>query len=1373
MIIKFFNIMLGLIGDALILKGTVCDSALCDRLALLTSVENMRNLITLNRGRLRPTGAPYQGVDSEINFKLLDSSFDTLSDSITCVTGALEVGIVEVSQFLKHGAKNVLVSLNIDTFDDELLSFIHFADINQVVLVFKQGDIISATYDPTTYDPNNTVVEIVGTIDNGIEAAEWSFDEETLALVTSDRNVILLSKILEPIVEVPLAIEDLKKSKHVTVGWGKKETQFRGKGARAMEREALASLKASGLVGNQLRDPTMPYMVDTGEITAMDNREVDISWRGDCEYFALSTIETVEDADDTEAKIERRVIRVYTRDGQLDSASEPVDGMEHGLSWKPQGSLIASIKRTAQMDDEKALELIFFERNGLRHGEFDTRLPLDEKVRHLTWNCSSEVLTIVLEDKIQLWITKNYHWYLKQEIYAKNVRYVKWHMEKDFTLMYGDEENVNIVDLAYKMTQGPTLEPHDNGMSLVVDGNSVCITPLAMANVPPPMYYRDFETPGNVIDVAVSFSNEIFAALNRDALILASVPSLMDMKKGQHPTVACVFKISEFASELDSPRQVAFINDSTVGVLLDSDNLSRIALINVEDVTQPAVTTVVDTYDKVVSLRSSFDYNQLVYESRDGTIMKLDLDGQAEQVAKFPQLVRDFRVKKVHNLIKHEADQWESESSEMVAFGVTSSGKLYANNTLLASAVTSIEITDSFLLFTTAQHNLQFVHLNNLDFKPIPLVEEGVVDERVRAIERGSILVSVMPSSSAVVLQASRGNLETIHPRIMVLSRVRKDIMAKRYREAFVCCRTHRINLDILHDYTPDLFFENLESFINQVERVDYLNFFISCLCEDDVTKTKYKETLDIGMSDPFELEPAPLTEMQEYMKKKMFEPSKSKVNKICQAVLDVLLSKPSYRQKYIQTIITAYASQTPQNLEDALSLISSLASDEEKESCITYLCFLQDPNVVYKVALSLYDVKLAVSVAQKSQMDPREYLPFLQSLYDNEPLRRQFLIDDYLKNYTKALDHLAKIGETAEDLSTEAMEYLKIHGLYEHGLLLYRYDTKKQNTVYYLFAKDLSSKQEYQDAAVIYEMLEKQREAMEAYTAAKKWREALAIASSHFPEEVNELAEELISSLTFEHRYSDTAVIHLEFMNDLEAAMKDYCLAYQYDMACLVAAKRSKNGLIAKIVDPGLGEGFGVVAELLADCESQVNSQLRRLRELRAKKEEDPYGFYGQEPAQEDDVSIAPSETSTQESFFTKYTGKTGGTAKTGASRRTAKNKRREERKRARGKKGTIYEEEYLVQSIGRLIERLDQTRPDAVKLISGLCRRAMKEQAYKIQKSFVDLTQMLRTHITEIYNISEKDRERVDENGELYYIPEIPVPEIKDFPKSKVVDF
>lgn len=57
------------------------------------------------------------------------------------------------------------------------------------------------------------------------------------------------------------------------------------------------------------------------------------------------------------------------------------------------------------------------------------------------------------------------------------------------------------------------------------------ITPLALANVPPPMYYRDFETPGNVLDVACSFSNEIYAAINKDVLIFAAVPSIEEMKK--------------------------------------------------------------------------------------------------------------------------------------------------------------------------------------------------------------------------------------------------------------------------------------------------------------------------------------------------------------------------------------------------------------------------------------------------------------------------------------------------------------------------------------------------------------------------------------------------------------------------------------------------------------------------------------------------------------------------------------------------------------------------------------------------------------------------------------------------------------------------
>ncbi|SCV05940.1 LANO_0H18536g1_1 [Lachancea nothofagi CBS 11611] len=1324
----------------------------------------MRNLITLNRGRFRP-------VSTQIpDLKLYASVFDTLSDSITCATGDLQIGALEVHQYMKDGSCNVLASFNIQTFDDELLSFAHFADLSQLVFVMAQGDIVTATYDPISFDLSVSMVEIVGSIDGGIAAAEWSCDEETLALATMERNIVLLSRQFEPITEYKLASDDLRMSKHVNVGWGKKETQFRGKGARAMEREALESLKASGLKGNELRDPTMPYVVDSGELGAMDSGRTSISWRGDCEYFVVSAIEDI--AEENEERLHRRALRVFSREGQLDSASEPVDGQEDLLSWKPQGSLIASIQRKDRVPGEEAINLIFFERNGLRHGEFDTRLPLEDKVKFLSWNSNSEVLAIVLSNKIMLWTTKNYHWYLKQEIYAQDIKFVRWHPEKDFTLMFGDENCVNIVDFAYKLALGPTLGPCDSGTVLVIDGCTLNISPLGIANVPPPMYYRDFEAPDAVLDAATSLSNELYIVTTKEELILAGVPSLEDMKRGLHPCTSSSIPKSLFATEYDNLRQVAFINDNVVGVLLDANNLSRIALIDVTDVQQPSLLSIVETMNKVVLLRSGFEYNYMVYETKDSRVFQLDQEGQITEIVKFPQLVRDIRVKRLENSTGANASGI-IEDSELVAFGLAANGKLYANDVLLTSTVTSMEITDKFLMFTTAQHNLQFVHLNSTNFKPLPVVLENVDDERIRAIERGSLLVTAIPSKSSVVLQAARGNLEVICPRIMVLAGIREDILAKRYHDALVTCRTHRIHLDILHDYAPELFIENLKHFIDDIERGDYLDLFISCLMEEDVAATKYRETLGITMDQSFETTPQPLTEMENYMKKKMFDPKKSKVNKICNALLEIFMSDAEYKNKYLQSIITAYACQNPPNLEEVLILIPSLDEDDKKESCLTYLCFLHDVNVLYKVALSLYDVKLTLAFAQKSQMDPREYLPFLQSLHEQEPLMRKFVIDDHLKRYEKALNHLSEVEKDSNGLSDNIIDYIQGHDLYQYALALFRYEAEKQNAVYNVFAPHLSSKQEYGEAAIIHEMLGQFELALEAYTLGKKWNEALTLASLYFREKIPEVAEQLVSALSFDHKYADAAEIELNFLSNTKEAMQLYCKAFFFEKAALVGATHGSPQLIDEVLGPALGDGFGTVAELIADCKGQVTSQLKRLRELRQKKDEDPYAFYGEETEQADDISIAASETSTKESFFTRYTGKTGGTAKTGASRRTAKNKRREERKRARGKKGTIYEEEYLVQSIGRLIDRLTQTQADAVKLIEALLRRGRKEEAHQIQKHYDEVMNMLKEHVIEIYTISEKDRERIDEEGNVYHVPVIPVPTIKDFATRHIIDF
>lgn len=248
-------------------------------------------------------------------------------------------------------------------------------------------------------------IEIVGSIDAGIAAARWSYDEELLVLATTAATVIFMSRSFDPVTEVTLTAEDLKASKHVSVGWGKKETQFQGKGAKA------------------LRDPTIPEKVDQGTPSPLEDGRTTISWREDGAYVAINSVEAGS----------RRVIRVFTREGVLDSASEPVDGLEGSLSWRPSGNLIAGIQRLSDRVD-----VVFFERNGLRHGQFTLRfpsLPTTDVPIYLEWNPDSTVLAVSFADVVQLWTMGNYHWYLKQELRTgSSCSDLAWHPEKPLRL---------------------------------------------------------------------------------------------------------------------------------------------------------------------------------------------------------------------------------------------------------------------------------------------------------------------------------------------------------------------------------------------------------------------------------------------------------------------------------------------------------------------------------------------------------------------------------------------------------------------------------------------------------------------------------------------------------------------------------------------------------------------------------------------------------------------------------------------------------------------------------------------------------------------------------------------------------------------------
>lgn len=281
----------------------------------------------------------------------------------------------------------------------------------------------------------------------------------------------------------------------------------------------------------------------------------------------------------------------------------------------------------------------------------------------------------------------------------------------------------------------------------------------------------------------------------------------------------------------------------------------------------------------------------------------------------------------------------------------------------------------------------------------------------------------------------------------------------------------------------------------------------------------------------------------------------------------------------------------------------------------------------------------------------------------------------------------------------------------------------------------------------VAYEYLLEYESASECYRLAHLWKESLSSATlvPLSKLQLQELAQTLADSLVETKDIFSAATIHLDYLSDVESAARLFCKGYFFADAFRIVGLHQRSDLLGPIIDAGLVEGMATMTELLAECKSQLHAQIPRICELRAKKAEDPLAFFdgdGNGGADiPDNVSLAPTDTSTAAggSLFTRYTDRTG-TVGTNATRRTSKNRRREERKRARGKKGSVYEEEYLVNSVGRLIDRVNLVGEEVGRLVVGLMRRGMRERARAVEGAMADVVALCQECVKEVFQVKEE---------------------------------
>lgn len=355
----------------------------------------------------------------------------------------------------------------------------------------------------------------------------------------------------------------------------------------------------------------------------------------------------------------------------------------------------------------------------------------------------------------------------------------------------------------------------------------------------------------------------------------------------------------------------------------------------------------------------------------------------------------------------------------------------------------------------------------------------------IRRVERGSLLVRAIPKDAQTILQMPRGNLECIQPRALSLHIIGIYIDNLNYKAAFDLMRKQRINLNLLYDHNPNLFLENAIQFVNNVNNPSWLSLFLSELKEEDVTQTTYASSYQNKKS-------------QNNSNKEIEVEVKFKVDKICD-ILKNIMEERHDSNRFIQPIlISLVKKQQTVAFEDALKKLKeiknnelSMNNEEERvsgEEALKYLLYLVDVNVLFDTALGMYDFDLTMFIAQKSQKDPKEYVPFLNHLKNLEENYMKFNIDKHLKRYNKALEHIVKLNDKFE----ECFEFIKKHELYMKALNLFNSRSTEYREIAKSFGEFFIRKSKYREAAIMFHKAECLREALNAHKLAGNYQEVI-----------------------------------------------------------------------------------------------------------------------------------------------------------------------------------------------------------------------------------------------------------------------------------------
>lgn len=258
------------------------------------------------------------------------------------------------------------------------------------------------------------------------------------------------------------------------------------------------------------------------------------------------------------------------------------------------------------------------------------------------------------------------------------------------------------------VARGPVIPPKDHGAVAVIDGRTIKFTPFRTANIPPPYAFSELELASPAIDVAFSKDGSSMAVLHQLGVsffaLEAKGPRLLPPKLVD----TALFGLEEFQLYEESLLQIAFSGPTEVQVLQMAGGLGLISYDFAAQENKQWTRTI--NSDTIATI-SSFDdgsVDGIVAQDRLGKLSRISNEGATPLGTRFPSFL--------------PWSAFVTHSEQLLAFGLSRNGHLYANSRQLVKNCTSFAVTNSHLIFTTSNHLVKFVHLTSVDGKSLSVL---------------------------------------------------------------------------------------------------------------------------------------------------------------------------------------------------------------------------------------------------------------------------------------------------------------------------------------------------------------------------------------------------------------------------------------------------------------------------------------------------------------------------------------------------------------------------------------------------------------------------------------------------------------------------